>query len=260
MLGGEGAEGLFVGVVLQVHDDVGAVLGALGRLDVVAVDTVGFPGPGLIRPDGTRDDAHLATYHEGGIEAHAELADDVHVGKVAEPLGLAGLAFGGSFRLGGLELEGVGMGDSAKIAIELVFGHADAVVGHGDRAGFGIVAHGNGQVIAAHGHGRISEAAEVELIHGIRGVGDKLAQEDLAIGVDGVDHEVEQFLALGLELAHRAFLLSYEWERIPPQCRPRTGKVSRCSSAERQSLTCGDIHVSSLPLRVLIAHCTQKET
>ena len=203
VLAGEGAELLVVGVVLQVHDDVGAVLRAFGRLDVIAVDAVGFPGPGLVRPDGTGHHAYLLAHHEGGVEAHAELADDVHVGEVVEPLGLAGLALGGGLGLGGLELEGVGMGDGAEVAVELVLGHADAIVGHGDGALVAVEAHHDGQVVAAHGHRRVGEAAEVELVHGVGGVGDKLAQENLAVGVDGVDHEVEQLLALSLELSHR---------------------------------------------------------
>ena len=203
VLAGEGAEGLVGGVVLQVHDDVGAVLGALGRLDVVAVDAVGFPGPGLVASDGAGDDAHLLAHHEGGVEADAELADDVHVGEVVEPLRLAGLGIGSGLGLGGLELEGIGMGDGAQVLVQLVFGHADAVVGHGDGALVGGKAHRDGQVVAAHGHLGVGEAAEVQLVHGIRRVGDELAQENLAVGVDGVNHEVEQLLALCLELAHR---------------------------------------------------------
>ena len=179
------------------------MLGALGRLDVVAVDAVGLPGPGLIRADGAGDDAHLLAHHEGGIEADAELADDVHIGEVVESLRLAGRAFGSGLGLGGLELEGIGVGDGAQVLVQFVLGHADAVVGHGDRPLVGGKAHRDGQVVAAHSHRRVGEAAEVQLVHRIGRVGDKLAQENLAVGVDGVDHEVEQFLALCLELAHR---------------------------------------------------------
>ena len=175
MLAGEGAEGLVGGVVLQVHDDVGAMLGALGRLDVVAVDAVGLPGPGLVASDGAGDDAHLLAHHEGGIEADAELADDVHIGEVLESLRLAGLAFSSSLGLGGLEFERVGMGDGAEVLVQLVFGHADAVVGHRDRALVAVVAHRDGQVVAAHGHRRIGKAAEVQLVHRVRRIGDKLA-------------------------------------------------------------------------------------
>lgn len=127
MLAGEGAEGLIGGVVLQVHDDVGAVLSALGRLDVIAVDAVGFPGPGLVASDGAGDDAHLLAHHEGGVETDAELADDVHIGEVVEALRLAGLAFGSGLGLGSFEFERVGMGDGAEVLVQFVLGHADAV-------------------------------------------------------------------------------------------------------------------------------------
>ena len=41
-----------------------------------------------------------------------------------------------------------------------------------------------------------------ELVAGIGGVGDQLAQEDLAVGVDRVHHQVEEARDLGLEGVH----------------------------------------------------------
>ena len=101
------------------------------------------------------------------------------------------------------------MGDGAQVAIEVVFAHADAVIGHRDRAGVGVKRHGDGQVCAIDLQPLVGQAAEVQLVDRVRRVGDELAQEDLAIGVNRVDHEVEQLFALCLELSHGdAFLLS----------------------------------------------------
>ena len=110
-----------VGIIFQRKDDIGAVPGALGFLDGVALNAVADPCPRLIAAERAAHDAHLFGDHECGIEAHAELADDIHV--VA--LGLV---------VFGLELERAGMGDSAQVLLELVFGHADARIAHGNGA------------------------------------------------------------------------------------------------------------------------------
>ena len=172
------------------------MLGTLGLLDGITLDAVGFPRPGLVGAERTRNDAHLLAHHEGGVEAHAELADDIDV---------SGLVLG----VLRLELEGIGMRDGAQVAVEVVFAHADAVIGHRDRARVGIERDGDGQIRAVNLQSLIGQAAEIELVDRVGRVGDKLAQKDLAIGVDRVDHEVEQLLALCLELSHSgAFLLS----------------------------------------------------
>ena len=96
------------------------------------------------------------------------------------------------------------MGDGAEVPLQLVGRHADAVVGDGDGARILVKGHVDGKVSLIDLHGAVRQALEIELVDGIRGIGHQLAQEDLAVGVDGVDHEVEQLLALCLELAHAA--------------------------------------------------------
>ena len=199
VLAEELVEVLLVGVVLQGQDDVGAVALALGLLDGVALDAVGFPGPGLIAAVGLRHHAHGLCHHERAVEAHAELADDVDV--VALLLGVLLL-----------EGHGIGMGDGTQVAVQVLLGHADAVVGHGDGAGILVEGDVDAELILRQLDAGVGEAFEVQLIDGVRRVGDKLAQEDLAIGVDGVDHQIEQLLALCLELAHvRRFLSVRAW-------------------------------------------------
>ena len=94
------------------------------------------------------------------------------------------------------------MGDGAQVLLELLGRHADAVVGDGERAGVLVRRDGDGKVCLVNLGGGVRQALEVELVDGIGRVGDQLAQEDLPVGVDGVDHEVQELLALCLELAH----------------------------------------------------------
>ena len=48
-----------------------------------------------------------------------------------------------------------------------------------------------------------------QLLEGVRGVGDQLADEYLAVGVKGVDDDVEELLYLGLELSGFGFLFGH---------------------------------------------------
>ncbi len=67
----------------------------------------------------------MVGHHEGGVEAHAELADDV--GGVLPAVLLLGQLL--------LELEGAAAGDGAQVLLQLLLRHADAVVGDGQGAG-----------------------------------------------------------------------------------------------------------------------------
>ena len=165
------------------------MLSTLAILDGVALKTVGLPNVGGILSISATDDLHVAGDHKGGVETHAKLTDDVDIGALL--LGVLGL-----------KLLGAGMGDGAQVALELLGGHTDTVIRNRDGTGIFIKGNTDGQVALVELDTRILQALKVELIDGIARVGDKLAQEDFLIGVDGVDHEVEQFFALGLKLTH----------------------------------------------------------
>jgi len=53
--------------------------------------------------------------------------------------------------------------------------------------------------LALGGEGRVLEGLEATPIERVRGVGDQLAEEDLLVGVERVDHEVQQLLHFRLE-------------------------------------------------------------
>ena len=199
----ERVEVLVLAALAQVQDDVGAVVirtVALPRrsgLDGVAAHAVALPGVCLIGAERARDHAHLGRNHEAGVEAHAELADDIDVG---------------ALMLGVLLLEGLGAGmrDGAEVLVELGLGHADAVVRDGDGAGILVEGEADRKILGTQVDRIVRKRLELELVDGVACVGDELAQEDLAVGVDRVDHEVEELLALRLELLHglNRFLLS----------------------------------------------------
>ena len=128
----------------------------------------------------------MVRHHEGGVEAHAELADDVGVlGVVAHFL---------------LELVGAGGGDDAQVVLQVLLVHADAVVADGDEAVFLVHLQLDLEILAVQAHGLVRQRLVAQLVAGVAGVGDDLPQEDLLVGVDGVDHQIQQPLGFRFEL------------------------------------------------------------
>ena len=175
-----------IGVVLQHQNDLGAdvLLVSLGQ--GVALDAGGLPLPGRVSALCAGDDGDLFGHHERGIEADAELTDDVDV--IALVLGL--------------EVKGAGPGNRAEVLLQLLLRHADAVIGDGQRAAVLVGLDVDFQVVLRDADGRVGQALEVALVAGVRCVGDQLTQEDLAVCIDRIDHQVKQLFALGLKLMH----------------------------------------------------------
>jgi hypothetical protein len=177
-----------LGVVAQMEPDLGAASGfRLGRrrLDGEAAGAVRTPDPGLVGTGLAGDDLDGGGHHEGGVEADAELADE------------AGRAVAG----GGLAHEGLGsrLGNGAEIVDQLVAAHADAVVY--DRKGLGgpVRLEDDAQGSFALEQHRCGNGGITQPVAGIGRVGDQLAQKHLALGIDRVDHELEETGDLGLE-------------------------------------------------------------
>ena len=98
------------------------------------------------------------------------------------------------------------MSNGAQILLKFLFGHADAVILNGQDAVLLIAGDEDAEIALVHAHRRIGQALIIELIDGIRCVGDQLAQENFLIGVDGVDHHIHQLFAFSLKffLSHNA--------------------------------------------------------
>jgi hypothetical protein len=175
-------------VVAQVQGHVGSALGAVDVLDGEVAAAFGRPADAFrgrqaraaaLDHDALRDD-------ERRIEAHAELADEIGV-------------LGGVAGQPAEELPRAGAGDGAEIGDRLFAAQADAVVRDPDRAGLAVDGDADLQLGVAGIERVVVDGLEAQLVAGIRRIGDQLAQEDLAVAVERVDHEIEQLLDLGLE-------------------------------------------------------------
>ena len=106
------------------------------------------------------------------------------------------------------------MGDGAEVLLQLFSGHADAVIGDGQGAAVLVAGEQDAEIAFVHADRSVGQALIIQLVDGVRSVGDQLPQEDLFIGIDGVDHHVHQFFALCLKffLGHNTKpLLSHIW-------------------------------------------------
>ena len=180
---------LLVRVGLDVHDDVGAdgLLAAFG--DRIAVRAGGLPLIGLLRTVLLRADGDAVGDHERGVEAHAELADDVDIG-VLLVLFLGLLA----------ELVGTRRRDDTEVVFKLFAAHADAVIRDRQRAVLLVDRHRDGKIAAVHADLVVRQRDVTELVDSVAGVGNDLAQEDLLVRVNRVDHQIEQTLRFCFKL------------------------------------------------------------
>ena len=181
---------------LEVQHDTGAALGLVdaGNLEValaparpVHAGAGGFTGT-------AGEDFDLLGNDEGRVETDTKLTNQVGVlllvaGEVLEEVGSAGL------------------GNGAQMSDHFGTVHADAVVFQSQGLGVLVERQTDLQRITALEQFRLGQRLEAQLVSGIRGVGNQLAQEDLLVRVQGMDHQVQQLLHLGLEA--QGFFLSF---------------------------------------------------
>ena len=96
-------------------------------------------------------------------------------------------------------MPGSGLGDGAQVLDDLLVAHADAVVAHGEGSRFLVERDPDLELPLPFVQVIVGQGFEAQLVRRIGRVGDELPQEDLLVAVEGVDHEVEQLLDLGLE-------------------------------------------------------------
>ena len=206
---------LLFGIRLEVqrHDRTDPCL--LAGLDRVAVHPGGFPAPCLLGALRAALDDDALRHHEGGVEAHAELPDDIHI---------LVLFFGL------LERERTALRDGAEIALEFFARHAAAVVGDGQRPLFLICRETDDQILALYGDARVGERPIVQFVAGVARIGDELPQKNFLVRVDGIDHHLQQFFGFCFEL----FLCHDRYSFLPiggqSDTKMKTNRVCRKSA------------------------------
>ena len=182
------------GVFFEMQHDfaatslTGSLINGVAARAIAGPDEVlAFVAPGM----GVNLD--FVRHHEGGVKTHAELADERGVVLLARVL-----------QSGGEGLRAA-VGDGAEVFDQFGPCHADAGVGDGER--FGRLVGGDADLQLRGGIKDVvfRQLRETHLFHRIRRIGDEFAQEDLAVGVERVDDDIEDLFDFGLEfvgLAH----------------------------------------------------------
>lgn len=129
-------------------------------------------------------DLHSLGNEVRGVETNTELTNHADVG---------------TRRQGLHERLGSGLGDCSKVVDEVGLGHTDTSIPDSEGALLLVRGDSDVQVLLGVELGRVGEGGISDLVKGIRRVGDELSQEDLLVGVEGVDDKVEKLGNLGLE-------------------------------------------------------------
>jgi hypothetical protein len=77
--------------------------------------------------------------------------------------------------------------------------HADAVVADGQRARLAVEGDADHEVGVVFIECGIGQALEAQLVGGVGGVGNEFAQENVLVGIQGMDHQLQQLFDFGLE-------------------------------------------------------------
>ncbi len=140
---------------------------------------------GVCRARAPRHDIDARGHDEPGIEADAELADQVEIA------------------LRRLDLLGEGLragpGNRAEILDEFGLAHADAIIGDRERLLRLVGRDGDLELRRPLEKLGGRDRLVAQLVERIGGVGDELPQEHIAVGIDRVHHEMQELGHLGLE-------------------------------------------------------------
>ncbi|MND71799.1 hypothetical protein D3C80_633330 [compost metagenome] len=182
--------------LFQVQDDTGTALGLVEGGNFEFAFALGRPMHAFAsrRTSTTAEHVNFVGHNERRVEAHAELTDQVRIfflitGEVLHKVGSAGL------------------GNGTQVGDHILAAHTDTVVFEGDGIGVLVEADANFQLGAAFEQLRLGQGFETQLVDRVGGVGNQFTKEDFLVRVQGMDHEVQQLLYLGLEA--QGFFLSF---------------------------------------------------
>ena len=163
-----------------MQHDLGAALCPLERFDGVFAFSGRLPPCAFFRRQAgaPRGQSDLIGDDEGGVKTDAKLAD--------QPRILCLIA-----RERGEEFLRARLGDSANMGNNLVLRHADAVVADGDCPRVAVIGDANFEDRIVFVVLRVIQSLKAQLVRGIRSIRNQLAEEDLRMAVQRMDHQLQ---------------------------------------------------------------------
>ena len=163
----------------------------LAVLQSIRTVTSGFPANCLAGACLAGSDGHLLCHHEGRVEAYAELANHFLVSQLRIVL----LCLLQLLKKG----LGAGLGNSTDILYYLVLGHANTVIGNSQGMAFLVRHQENLIVLVALQNIPILQGLKMQLVNSIRRIGNQLTEKNLVIGINAVNHQIQQLFSLCLK-------------------------------------------------------------
>jgi hypothetical protein len=173
---------------LEMQRNRGARLRPFIGCDGVSSVTAALPFPGVLLARPAGDESDLVGNHEPRIKTHTELPDQ----------------FRRHFRFLRLlqclrKFPRATFGNGADEPNEFLAAHANPIVAHakGSRGLVGLNA--NFGILSEPGQSGVGQGFEPKLVEGVGSIRDKLPQEDVFVGINRMDHQIQQLARLGLK-------------------------------------------------------------
>src|SRR5690606_36281637 len=97
------------------------------------------------------------------------------------------------------KLSNTTLGDGAQVVDHVFTIHANTVITDSDGTGFGIMHDLDAQFAVILIQGIVVQRSITQLVTGISSIGNQLPQEDFAIGIQRMNHQMEELLDLCLK-------------------------------------------------------------
>ena len=178
-------------LLAQSNGNIGTTTFLLALLNSIGTVTSGLPAYSSSFTSLAGNNSNLFCYHESRIEAYTKLTNQFLIGNLCIIL------------LGLLELLqkclSAGFGNSTKILNYLLLGHAQTIIRNSQSVAILIWYQKNLIVLIALQNISVLERSKMQLVNSIGSIGNQLPQEYLVIGINTVNHEIQQFLSFCLK-------------------------------------------------------------
>ena len=178
-------------LLAQSNGNIGATTFLLALLNSIGTVTSGLPAYSSSFTSLAGNNSNLFCYHESRIEAYTKLTNQFLIGNLCIIL------------LGFLELLqkclGAGFGNSTKILNYFFLGHAQTIIRNSQSVAILIWYQENLIVLIALQNISVLKRSKMQLVNGIGSIGNQLPQKYLVIGINTVNHEIQQFLSFCLK-------------------------------------------------------------
>ena len=172
----------------QVQHHLGAASGLVDVFKRIAAFAVRYPPHGLVGggTGATRGQRDLVGDDEAGVEPDTELADQLQI---------LALVAGERFE----KLTCARFRDGTDVVDHFIARHPDTVVADGDGTRILVEADADFQFAVAFVQSIAGKRLEAQLVTGIGGVGNQFAKKDFLVGIQRVDHQLQQLTHFGLK-------------------------------------------------------------